>query len=375
MATRYHVLRFASHRTRTRLLLVGLVATWLAGCGGGGSASGNAPTGGAPGVGPAAVDSRTTVQVNDVTGKPISGATVTVVGGGKQIQATANEAGIARLEMPAGDLSVTVAAPSFETTQFMTRPSGSIMGISLKASGEWAIGRAFVLDARMLDRATDGSTLTFTADVAVVDANRTAIQNLASSAFEVVGIDCGWGGPRDCASDAEGNAPPSGGNFHPDSAAESFALLPPSARRPYVANIVVERSRAIYGWAELPAALRQYFQSVGGNDAASLATVSVTNGVPAMDVLGAYSRDGLPYLPIIDRLVPVTEDSPALAQLIEEAIQRAAAARNAVASAAEPFVVILASQGLTPAEFSRLTGIARQAGVRIGVISTGQTWY
>jgi hypothetical protein len=376
MAPRYGVLRVASRSTEARLLLAGLVVAFLAGCGGDGSASGGSPTGGGPVGAPAAPTAPGSVQVNDVTGKPISGAVVTAAAAGVQVQATANAAGVAQLSgVPTGEVSVTVAAPSFESEQFTTRLSGASTSITLKAAGEWAIGRAFVLNSRMLDRAPDGSTLTFTADVAVIDANRAAIQNLASSDFQVEGIDCGWGGPRDCATDAEGNAPPSGGHFRPDGGAESFGLQPPSARRPYVAGIVVERSLAMRAWPEIPPALRKFFQTVGGNDAASLATVSVVNSAAITEVLGGYSSSGLPLLPIIDQLAPVAKDSPALLQAIQDAIQRAAAARNSVTNGAEPYVVMLANGGLSPAQFTLLGGIARQAGVRIGAVVSGELFY
>lgn len=359
-----------------RLSLAGLIAAFLAGCGGDGAAGGSAPAGGGPGTASSAPQAPGTLQVNDVNGTPIGGAVVTVSGGGVRVEAIANAAGVAQLPAsPTGEVSMTVAAPSFESAQVMTRLSGGKSSITLKALGEWAIGRAFVLNAKTVDRATDGSTLTFTVDVAVIDANRNAIQNLGSSDFQLTSIDCGWGGARDCASDANGNAPPSGGYFGPDSGAESFALMPPSARRPYVAGIVVERSLRMFDWPQVAPAVRQFFQTIGNNDAASLATVSVVNGASVMEVLGGYSSSGLAYLPLIEQLTSQDVDPPSSRQIIQEAIERAAAARNSVSSGAEPFVVILGRSGLSPAEFTLLSGMARQAGVRIGVIANGDLYY
>jgi hypothetical protein len=351
--------------------LLGAAMGALAGCGGGGSGTGPAST--------AVASPATTtalLRVGDVNGTPIEGAVVTVDGGGTPIRARTGAEGVATLVgVPTGDVSITIVAPAFETLRFTSRLPGGVTAVTMDATGAWAIGRAIVLGSRMLDRAADGSTLTFAVDVAVVDANSAAIETLTGADFRVRTVDCGWGGPRECASDAGGNASPNGGNFSADGGPEAFRLQPPAGRRPYAVALLAERSAEISDWGARAAALKSFFAAIGGNDAASLATVEARNGASIFAPLGPFTRDGRVYLDAIDRLGAPAGGAPELTPGLEQAIQLAAAARNSVTSGAQPMVIALARQGLTVAEFGAVSALARQADVQVGAVGTDSDNY
>lgn len=353
-------------------LLLALVMTLvvISSCGGDGSVSPpsvSAPTPTAP---------ATSVHVQDVTGKPISGAAISIVVDATTLQATSGADGTATFaSVPSGEATVTFNAAGFETTQVAMRLRGERVSISLHAVGEWSLARPVVLGSRALDRSADGSTLTFSVDLAVMDGNSSVISNLAANDFRVVPIDCEWGGPRDCATDARGNQ--SGeGRFSQDGSALAFALQPMAARRPYVVSVLAERSKDIGDWSFRIPALKSFFSVIGGNDAVNLAMLTRANGASALNVLGPYTRDGRTYLPLIDQLSLQAGDPPAIAGSIGESIRLVDAARNIVTNGAQPMVVVLSRQGLTVEEFTALSAQARQTGVQISVINdAGTSWY
>lgn len=339
------------------LLLVTAIAV-VAGCGGGGSG----------GSGPITSTGTLSVRVQDVTGQPISGADVRVSTPGGEIRATTGADGVARVAgLPSGEVTVSVSAAGFVSGSFTTADR-DLHSISLQAIDEWSVGSAIVLGTHMLERAVDGSTLTFSVDVAVINASSAAIESLTGSDFEVVPVDCSWFGPRECASDPAGNAPPSGGYFGPDGGAMSFGLQPPAARRPYLVGVLVERSRAIPDWNDKVPALKSFFTALGGNDGASLETVETINGSSAYTPLGPYTSDGRAYMDAIDRLPGSTGDPPALLDSLKDSIRRAAAARSASTTAVESTVLVLSQQGLTVAQLNEAAALARQLGVHVSSV-------
>jgi hypothetical protein len=310
-------------------------------------------------------------EVRDVGGKEIAGAVVAITIGSTTLQAVTGTDGVAQFASIAqGESTVVITAAGFEERRFTISSPVGRNSISLNAVGEWAVGRAMVLGSRVLDRAGDGSALTFSVDLAVVDGNSAAIGNLAAADFQVVPVDCGWGGPRNCASDVNG-AQAGQGAFLQDGSALDFGFQTPALREPYIVGLLMERGRDVWGWQSMLPALKTYFTSMGGNDAANLAVVEVVNGASVLNVLGPYARDGRSYLPLIDQLAMTDGEMPALAASIEESIRLVAAARDTMAVGARPHLVVLSRQGLTVPEFSSISAKAQLAGVRVGVIEPG----
>ena len=130
------------------------------------------PQGNLGGAAPAAPTPANVLRVTDVTGDPIAGAVVTavgaaVVGEAAAAQVTTGDDGRASLaDFPTGQVTLSVSAAGFETSRFTTRLPVGVSGLSLRAVGAWAIGRAIVLGTRIVELAADGSTLTFSVDVA-----------------------------------------------------------------------------------------------------------------------------------------------------------------------------------------------------------------
>lgn len=341
-----------------------MLAIALAGCdSGSGDAPRTAPRPSSPDV---------DLRVTDVTGAPIASAVVTITDGSALFQATTDAGGIASLAgAPSGDVTMSVTAPGFEPVTRATRLPRGVYSLSLDAVGEWAVGRPIALGARMVERAPDGSTLTFSVDLAVIGVDSSAIETLTSADFEIFGIDCGWGGPRDCASDAAGNATANGGIFTPDGGAHSFGLQPPSPKHPYLVSVLTERSRSIRDSDRRTAGLKSFFATVGGNDLVSLAAVESIGGTATMTVFGPYTSDGRSFFNAIDNLTDSAADQPAILPSLTESIHRAAAARDDALTAADPTVLVLARPWLSTAEIDAAAALARQLGVHISVVDDG----
>jgi hypothetical protein len=353
--------RTGGRSNRTCLaLLVAALGVGLSGCSGGGGSSGSSA---------AALEVRTT----DVNGQPIGGALVSVAAGKVQRQTTTGADGSARLrDLPNGEATVSVTAVGFESETGSIKLQGGSeppsWGVVLRATGAWAIGRAVVLGTRMIERAGDGSAMTFSVDLAVIGENSEAIQMLTSSDFTVYDIDCGWGGPRECASDATGNATGSGGNFRPDGPAQSFGLQPPSVRHPYLVGVLAERSTAVTDWNARAPALKSFFTMLGGNDAASLASVQTEDRGATLTVLGAFTNDGRTYLDAIDQLARPAGSAPAMLDSLLESIRRAAAAGSGQIPGVERTVLVLATPWMSISDINTATALAQQLGVRISTV-------
>ena len=344
-------------------LLVAALGAGLSGCSGGGG------DGGSPDSSAAVLEIRTT----DVNGLPIGGAVVSVAAGKAQRQATTGADGSAKfLDLPPGEARMSVTAVGFESEagsiqlQGGSRPTN--WGVTLRATGAWAVGRAVVLGTRMIERAADGSAMTFSVDLAVIGENSEPIQTLTSSDFSVYDIDCGWGGPRDCASDATGSATGSGGNFRPDGPAQSFSLQPPSVRRPYLVGVLAERSTAVTDWNARVPALRAFFTMLGGNDSASLASVQTEARGVTLTVLGPFTSDGRTYLDAIDQLATPAGNEPAMLESLLESIRRTAAAGSGQSPGVERTVLVLATPWMSISDINTTTALARQLGVRISTV-------
>lgn len=344
-------------------LLLAVAAVGASGCGGGGGGSANS--------GPNSVSLG--IRVADVRGLPVGGALVSVVAGGVQRQATTSADGSTELlDLPKGEATLKVTAAGFESmaasTTFQGGPGPTYWNVTLRATGAWAVGRAVVLGTRMIERAGDGSAMTFSVDVAVIGENSEALQTLTGADFRLFQVDCGWGGPRDCASDAAGNATGSGGSFSPDGPAQSFSLQPPSIRRPYLVGVLAERSTAMSDWDARIPALKSFFTTLGGNDSASLASVQTEGQAATLTVLGPFTSDGRAYLDAIDQLARPAGGPPAVLESLLESIRRAAAAGTGQAPGVEKTVLVLATPWMSTSDIAAATTLARQLGVRISTV-------
>jgi hypothetical protein len=313
------------------------------------------------------------IRATDVNGLPIGGAVVSVAAGKVRRQTTTGTDGSARfLDLPTGEATMSVTAVGFESETGSIKLQGGSepvnWGVILRATGAWAVGSAVVLGTRMIERAGDGSAMTFSVDLAVIGENSEALPTLTSSDFTVYEIDCGWGGPRDCASDATGNATGSGGSFRPDGPAQSFSLQPPSVRHPYLVGVLAERSTAVTDWNVRVPALKSFFTTLGGNDSASLTSVQTEDQGATLTVLGPFTSDGRTYLDAIDQLARPAGSAPAMLESLLESIRRAAAADVGQLTGSERTVLVLATPWMSTSDIDAATALARQLGVRISTV-------
>jgi len=321
---------------------------------------------------PPAGDVSLTVRLFDVTGAPITGADVTVTVGTEQRQATSDVDGHASfLLLPPGELTLAVVATDFEpVTQTYTFNGGAqTSNVWMRATRAWAIGRAFVLGTRMVDRASNGTTLTFSADIAVIGENSQALETLTSADFSLYDIDCGWGGPRDCASDAAGNATGSGGWFVADGGVQEFEYRPGATRHPWLTSVLVERSTAVVDWDERLPALKTLFTALGGNNLANLLSIQIEGNATTLTQLGPFTSDGSIYLDAIDQLSAAAGDQPAILSGLLESIRRAAAAASGAVPGTDPSVLVLATPWMTVTEINAATALAQRLGVHISTVA------
>jgi hypothetical protein len=359
------------------VLFLALLTMGLPGCSGG-SGGGGAGVGTGGGTQPFAF---VTVEftMKDVTSSPVSGALVIVAAAGVNYQVTTDANGLAEFpDVPTGSATFSIEAAGFEAQSGVITITGESKrdhwAFTLNANGAWAVGRAIVLDTQMVSRESDGSAMTFSVDVAVIDENSDALLTLTGADFSVSTFDCIWGGPRDCASDAEGNATGSDGNFSADGGAQGFGLQPPSLRLPYRVGMLVERSNGVNDWDERTPALRSFFTTLGGNDAASLASFQTENGATTLSVLGPYTNDGSIYLDAIDQLATAAGDAPAIQASLVDEIRRAAADTGAIPGV-ERTLLAMATTDLSVADIAVATTLARQLGVRISTVTTSNDYY
>jgi hypothetical protein len=348
-----------------RVLMLGLfmsVSLALPGCGGGSATNPAASV-----VSTSRLDME--LLVVDVTGAPIQGAVATFVSQGGEHTITTDAAGTAsfRNQWP-GEGTLSVAAAGFDSFGPVSLQGGTVSWqVTLYAIGAWAIGQPIVLGTRMIDRADDGSTLAFSVDIAVIDEHAEALETLTSAEFSVVIIDCGWGGPRDCASDAAGNATH---NFAADGEAQAFELLYPSPRRPYLVEVLAERSTEI-DWEKRIPMLKSFFAALGGNDTVSLSTVhSEGDGSAKRTVLGPFTSDGSTYFGAIDRLADPSGAPPPMLESLLEAIQRVALADGFGIPEVDRSVLVLSRAGMSVQEIGTATDLARQMGVHVSAIGS-----
>lgn len=313
----------------------------------------------------------------DVNRLPIANAEITVAVGNVQRKATTSANGSASFaNLPPGEATFSTSAPGFETQTFTYWLSFAheSLELALSANGAWAIGRAIVLGSRMIELASDGSAMTFSIDVAVIGEHSEALETLTSDDFSIFSIDCGWGGPRDCASDSEGNVTAGDGNFSPDGPAQSFGLQPPLARHPYLVGVLAERSTAVSDWDERAPALKTFFTALGGNDSASLASVKTNNGITTLTVLGPFTSDGRMYLDAIDQLPAPAGDAPQLQESLLEWVRQAAAADSGGMPGVERTVLLMVTPGMTIPEIDEAAALARQLGVHISAVIVGENY-
>jgi hypothetical protein len=350
-------------------LAVALCALGFAGCeGSGGSSDSNLPGGGSL---PASATLQVTVV--NVLSEPIEGAAVTVDTDGAQQQATTSASGIVSFaDLPTGPMTLSISADGFEAESVSGDLARGMQhwDFSLMATGAWAIGRAIVLGTETLERSDDGSGMTFSVDVAVIAGeNAEALETLTDADFRIYTIDCGWGGPRDCASDAAGNVTAGGGVYSTDGLALAFELQPPSARRSYLAGVLAERSGDGSEWDVKGPALGSFFTALSGNDAVGLASVQVEDETTTFTVLGPFTSDGDMYLDAIDRLASPAGPPPLMQASLLESIRWTAAATASEFPGRDATLLVLSNPDLSIAEIDEAVTLAQQSGVHISAVT------
>jgi len=350
-----------------------LLILLLAGCGGGGGGGNPAPAPTAARTDPTATLHVDLVDVNQV---PIADAQVAITTAGSTQQSRTGADGTATFtDLRVGESTLTVNADGFEpaeSTLLIARGTQRQL-LTMEARDAWSVGRAVVLGTHVVDRAVDGSTLTYSIDVAVIDTDSDALTTLTSDQFANPGYDCGWGGPRDCASDAQGN---STGAIYPDGDAEAFEFMPASESHPYIVSVLAERSNDITDWNQRGPALKSFFASLDGNGVAQLSSVQTRSGSTGLAVLGPFTSDGASYLQAIDSLSAPAAEAPAMLDALMESMRRAALADDGGVSGAERTVLVMARQGLTPSEIDTVKTLSAVSGVHVSTVFTStSSWY
>lgn len=349
-------------RGRWLAALACLGAGMLTGCGGSSSNDTGRPDDPIP-------DSVTfDIRVADVTGKPIAGADVAVTGGEQQFQATTNGRGVASFaDVPSGDGTIVVSAAGFDVATLDWWFGGNDpIDIALYASRAWAVGLPIVLGTRVVEVAENRGSMTFELDLAIIGDGAEPVETLAGDDLTLNTIDCGWGGPRDCISDAAGNHK---GNYSGNSPMLSFGLMPPSQRHAYRVGVLAERSRSVADWEHRVPALKSFFTTLGGNDAVSLASVQTGDDGTTLSILGPYTNDGSSYLEAIDGLALPAGDTPDLQPSLLDWIREAAKSEPGETPGAVRSVLVAATPWMTVEEIAEATALARESGVQISIVT------
>jgi hypothetical protein len=356
-----------------RLMLSWVVAVVGVGCGGGSGSSGSNSQGGPPPSAPPPPPTASLqVYVLNVLNEPIEGATVAVDVGGLHAQAITRADGSADFtDLPTGPANLSVSADGFESEAGASDLAiGQLRwNVMLRAIGAWAAGRAIVMGTEVLARANDGSRMTFAVDVAVVSGeNPEPLETLTDADFRLLAYDCGWFGPRGCASDAAGNATAGGGAYSLDGLTRAFELRPAPGRQPYLVGVLAQRSGSGTEWGIKGPALESFFETLGGNDAIGLASVQVENGTATLTAIGPFTNDGSMYLGAIEALGNPAGDPPSLEASLLDSIRWTAAARDSDFPGRDATVLALSATGLSVEEIDDAVALARLSNVHISVI-------
>jgi len=356
------------------ILILALAALGLAGCGGGGSS--DSP--------PEDRLARLDLAVRNALGEGIPGAVVTVSVGGTLQQATTGSQGTVLISgLPSGDANVSVEAATYESISIVMGLQRGTQSLDLEMSaiGAWAVGMASIRKSEVVEMAADGTSLTFSVDVSMMTGESPEpLTTLTDADFRIDTFDCGWGGPRDCASDAAGNATGNSGYYQTDGVARSFELLPAASRRPYIAGILVERTVQWLGWEHLPweylvPAMKSYVSALNGEDVVGLSSVQWENGAATLTALGPFTNDGASYLDEIDQLAMPTEFVEGvegrLYQQLVDAIAWTAAAASSEFPGRDATLLLIAAPWLSLEQMYEVTALARASGVRISSLSGG----
>ena len=316
-----------------------------------------------------------TVTVVDVLHQPVVGATVTMTAGSfQQSRVTSGDGSATFADVPNEPYTLNVVADGFEPLS-LDRLTSSSVGLSLTRTGAWAIGPAIILGTRMVDRSTSGDSLVFSVDVAVIAGkDPEPLQTLTASDFALTLFDCGWGGPRDCASDANGHAALGHGHFSIDGPARTFTLQPGSVRHPYLAGIVAERSGDGSEWGTKAPALKSFFAEPRAADVVGLASVQVEQGASTFTAIGQFTSDGVTYLDAIDGLAKPAGEQPSVAQALPDAVRWTAAAGDLSGRAA---TLLWLSRGTSMSleERDEAVALMQQSGLRVSAITGhGTDW-
>ncbi len=316
-----------------------------------------------------------TVELVDVLAKPIEGATVILTAGSSQRSAVSASNGVASFDsVPFGAYSLTAAADGFEQRSVDDIWSRGSEGwrLTLKRIDAWAIGPAIVLGTRAVDRSANGDSLVFSVDVAVITGKAAeSLETLTASDFSLEHVDCGWW-PRDCASDADGNAALGHGSYGFDRPAKSFALHPGANRHPYLVGVAAERSGDGSDWDIKGPALKSYFDGKNGADSVGLASVQVEQDATTFNVLGPFTSDGSSYLEAIDGLASPAGAQPSIAQALPDAIRWTAAMTDFPGSEA---TLLWLSRGgsISLAERDEAIALAWQSGLHFSAVTGSWT--
>lgn len=358
-----NILATTARRPGRWLLALLLAGLGLAGCSGGGYSPPTAAT--------------LEVLAQNVQYEGIPGARVTVTVGGTQRQGTTGAQGsVTFTELPAGAANIAIAADTYEPGSFDVdlRKGSQTWELQVLAIDAWQAGIATVRGSEVVDRAADGTSLTFAVEISVVTGeNPEPLSTLTSTDFHLSPVDCGWGGPRDCASDAAGNPTGTGGYYATDGVARSFELLPAASRRPYIAGILLERAAWSYAsppWEYLAPALKSFLSALNGDDVVGLASVDSQDGVASLQVLGPFTRDGAGLLDAIDQLSqpPVEPTGYGEGVLFEElmgAIEWVALAAGSEVPGRDATLLVIAESWLSLEHLYEVAAFARASGVRI----------
>lgn len=349
--------------TALSLCILGVVS-----CGGSSDPAGSDGQSGSPPPTSATLD----VQVANVLSEPIAGAAVTVDANGSSQQETTNASGAASFKnIPIGPMTLSISADGFESLSL----SGDLgvgthsWDLRLEAVGAWAVGRALILGTEAVEWAEDGSSVTFSVDVAVIAGeNGGPLEALTEADFRIYTIDCGWGGPRDCASDAAGNATAGSGVYSTDGVARAFEFQPTAARRSYLVGVLAERSGAENEWEVKGPALKSFFTALGDNDAVGLASVQIEDETTTLTVLGQFTGDGSALIDAIDHLGSPAGDPPLIQASLLDSISWTAAATHEFPER-DATLLVLSTPYLSVAEIDEAVTLARQSGVRISTVT------
>ena len=287
------------HRLLPFCLALWLTAA-LTGCGGG--SGGTEP----PPAGTLSPKGTILAKVTDTSGAPVAGADVSLAASDiDPMTVPTNAAGevrfpnvpVGRATLRADGLGFYQSAPKDVTVVAQSEVSA---GLTLEPRNPTT---AVVLGSRVVSKGTDGKTLEFEVDVAVLDPSGQPLTNLADAAFRLAWPDCGDALCGPIGPTLWGPTGWIGRHETGTGQAQSFALQPARNRSPVALGILLDQGVSMAPTEpQRSKALTEFLAAFPGGDSVLLAESSGSGGSATFTESGGFVNDARSLVPLVQGL-------------------------------------------------------------------------